>query len=500
MLFHAIGQIFTVQNILMMNIGMAAGIIIGAMPGLNVTFAVTVLLTMTFGMDVLPGMYLLLGAYCGGMYGGSITAILLNTPGTPNSICTAWDGYPLAKRGHAGDALKAALVGSTMGGLISAFALLFFAPQLAMIVYKIASPEYFVLCIFGMVATVTTARKNMLKGLLSAVLGLLLSCVGLDPLYGIRRLTFGRPSLAAGFGAVTCMLGLYALAQVLFEANAARKAGDTAPPTFKYTKSTIRFRDILKHWRVIIKSSIIGIVVGATPGTGGAISSMFSYNEAQRTSKTPEEFGNGSIEGIVASETGNNAVTGATLIPMLTLGIPGDSCMAVLLGALTMQGIVPGAALFTGENVWVYALMIGLIIINLFMLLQGSLFIRAFANISKLRENIILPCIVILCTVGGFAIGNNTYQVFVLLAFGLLGYVMKYFNIPIAPMTIAMVLSSLFETNLRRSMIVSYGDPFVFFKRPICVLLFVITFLFLFWPKIAAMFKRMRRPGKEESL
>ena len=166
MLFHAIGQIFTVQNILMMNIGMAAGIIIGAMPGLNVTFAVTVLLTMTFGMDVLPGMYLLLGAYCGGMYGGSITAILLNTPGTPNSICTAWDGYPLAKRGHAGDALKAALVGSTMGGLISAFALLFFAPQLAMIVYKIASPEYFVLCIFGMVATVTTARKNMLKGLL----------------------------------------------------------------------------------------------------------------------------------------------------------------------------------------------------------------------------------------------------------------------------------------------------------------------------------------------
>ena len=500
MLFHAIGQIFTVQNILMMNIGMAAGIIIGAMPGLNVTFAVTVLLTMTFGMDVLPGMYLLLGAYCGGMYGGSITAILLNTPGTPNSICTAWDGYPLAKRGHAGDALKAALVGSTMGGLISAFALLFFAPQLAMIVYKIASPEYFVLCIFGMVATVATARKNMLKGLLSAVLGLLLSCVGLDPLYGIRRLTFGQSSLAAGFGAVTCMLGLYALAQVLFEANAARKAGDTTPPTFEYTKSSIRLRDILKHWKVIIKSSIIGIVVGATPGTGGAISSMFSYNEAQRSSKTPEEFGNGSIEGVVASETGNNAVTGATLIPMLTLGIPGDSCMAVLLGALTMQGIVPGAALFTGENVWVYALMIGLIIINLFMLLQGSLFIRAFANISKLRENIILPCIVILCTVGGFAIGNNTYQVFVLIAFGLLGYVMKYFNIPIAPMTIALVLSSLFETNLRRSMIVSYGDPFVFFKRPICVLLFVITFLFLFWPKIAAIFKRMRRSGKEESL
>ena len=498
MILNALTQIFTVQNILMMNIGMAAGIIIGAMPGLNVTFAITVLLTMTFGMDVLPGMYLLLGAYCGGMYGGSITAILINTPGTPNSICTAWDGYPLAKQGRAGDALKAALVGSTLGGLISAFALLFFAPQLATIVYQIASPEYFVLCIFGIAATVTTARKNMLKGILSAVLGLLLSCVGLDPLYGTRRLTFGQSSLSAGFAAVTCMLGLYALAQVLFEANTARKAGDTKPPTFEYTKSTIKLRDILKYWKTVIKSSIIGIVVGATPGTGGAISSMFSYNEAQRSSKHPEAFGHGALEGIVASETGNNAVTGATLIPMLTLGIPGDSCMAVLLGALTMQGIVPGAALFSGENVWVYALMIGLIIINLFMLAQGSLFIRAFANISKLRENIILPCIVILCVVGGFAIGNNTYQVFVLVAFGLLGYGMKYFEIPIAPMTIALVLSSLFETNLRRSMIVSYGDPFVFFKRPICLVLLAVTFLFLFWPQITALFKRLRAAGKKE--
>ena len=496
MLLDAFSQILTVQNILMMNVGIAAGVIIGAMPGLNVTFAITVLLTMTFGMDVLPGMYLLLGAYCGGMYGGSITAILLNTPGTPNSICTAWDGYPLAKKGRAGDALKTALIGSVVGGLISAFALLFLAPQLATIVYKIASPEYFVLCIFGIAATVSTSRKNMLKGFLSAILGLLLSCVGLDPLYGTRRLTFGQPSLAAGFAAVTCMLGLYAMAQVLFECNTARKAGDNTPPTFKYTKSTVKIWSLLKYWKTMIKSSVFGIVVGAIPGTGGAISSMFSYNEAQRSSKNPEEFGNGSLEGIVASETGNNAVTGATLIPMLTLGIPGDSCMAVLLGALTMQGIVPGAALFSGENVWVYALMIGLIVINIFMLLQGSLFIRAFANISKLRENIILPCIVILCTVGGFAIGNNTYQVFVLIGFGLLGYIMKYFQIPIAPMTIALVLSSLFETNLRRSMVVSYGDALVFFKRPVCLLLFAITLLFLFLPQITALFKRIRKAGK----
>lgn len=496
MLLEALGQIFTVENILMMNVGMAAGIMIGAMPGLSVTFAITVLLTMTFGMDTLAGMYLLLGAYCGGMYGGSITAILLNTPGTPNAICTAWEGYPLAKKGRAGDALKTALVGSTIGGIISTLALIFFAPQLAKIVYKIASPEYFVLCIFGIAATVSTARKNMLKGFLSAILGLLLSCVGLDPLYGTSRLTFGQPSLAAGFSAVTCMLGLYALSQVLSECNAARKAGDTTPPTFEYTKSTVKIWDLLKYWKTLIKSSIVGIVVGAIPGTGGAIASMFSYNEAQRASKHPEEFGDGSLDGILASETGNNAVTGATLIPMLTLGIPGDSCMAVLLGALTMQGIVPGAALFSGDNPWVYAVMIGLLIINIFMLLQGSLFIRAFANISKLRENIILPCVVILCACGGFAIGNNTYQVFVLIGFGLLGYVLKTFQIPVAPMTIAMVLSSLFETNLRRSMIVSYGDALVFFKRPVCILFLVITVLFLFLPQITAFFQRLKTNRK----
>lgn len=493
MLVEAVRQIFTIQNILMMNVGLAAGVMIGAMPGLSVTFAITVLLTMTFGMDTLSGMYLLLGAYCGGMYGGSITAILINTPGTPNSICAMWDGYPLAKQGRAGDALKTALVGSALGGIISACALLFLAPQLAKIVYQIASPEYFALCIFGIAATVSVSRKNMLKGFLSALLGLLLSCVGLDPLYGTRRLIFGQPSLAAGFSAVTCMLGLYALAQVLSECNTARRAGDHAPPAFEYTKSTIRLRDLLKYWKTIIKSSVIGIVIGAIPGTGGAISSMFSYNEAQRASKEPEEFGKGSLEGIMASETGNNAVTGATLIPMLTLGIPGDSCMAVLLGALTMQGIVPGAALFSGDSVWVYALMIGLIFINILMFLQGSIFIRGFANISKLRENIILPCIVILCTVGGFAIGNNTYQVFVLIGFGLLGYVMKSFEIPIAPMTIALVLSSLFETNLRRSMVVSYGDALVFLKRLVCLLIFAVTLVFLFLPQVSALLKRIRK-------
>ena len=339
-MLEIIQEIFTLNNLLMMNLGLFAGIIIGAMPGLSVSFAVTVLLTMTIGMDSIAGMFVLLGGYCGGMYGGSITAILINTPGTPNSAATTLDGYPLAKQGRGGDALKVALFGSTMGGLISAAALLFLAPQLAKIVELIASPEYFALCLFGLCATISLSKENILKGVISALLGLLVCCVGMDPVFGTSRMLFGSRSLLAGFRAVTCMLGIYALSQVLFECNTARKQGDHAAGEIKVSKSTIKIWHLFKYWKTIIKSSIIGIIIGAIPGTGGAISAMFSYNEARRASKNPEKFGKGSIEGVLAPEVGNNAVTGATMIPMLTMGIPGDAIMAIMLGAPTMHSLI----------------------------------------------------------------------------------------------------------------------------------------------------------------
>ena len=488
MTFEVLAEIFTLSNLLMMNVGLFAGIIIGAMPGLSVSFAVTVLLTMTIGMDSIPGMFMLLGGYCGGMYGGSITAILINTPGTPNSAVTTLDGYPLTKQGRGSDALKAALYSSVIGGLISTAALLFLAPKLAKVVEIIASPEMFAICLFGLCATISLSKDNIIKGLISALLGLLVCCVGLDPIFGTDRMIFGSRSLMAGFRAVTCMLGVYALSQVLFECNTAREHGDGAQSKVEVTKSTINLRYILKYWKTILRSSIIGVIIGAIPGTGGGISAMFSYNEARRSSKNPEKFGKGSIEGVLAPEAGNNAVTGATLIPMLTMGIPGDAVMAIMLGALTMQGITPGAKLFSEGSVWVYAIMGGLFVINLFMLLQGTLFIKLFVNVTRVPENILLPCIVVLCTMGGFAISNSVHEVAVLIAFALAGYLMKRFGIPVIPFTIALVLGNLCETNLRRSLMVSYGDPMIFFTRPVCCGVLLASVLLLVYPTLKRLY------------
>ena len=424
-------SIFTVNNLLMMNVGIAVGIMIGAMPGLSVAFAVTILMTMTFHMESLPAMYLMLGAYCGGLYGGSITATLINTPGTANAVCTALEGYPLARKGRAGDALKCALVASTIGGLFSCFLLMFFAPQLAKIILKIGSPEYFALCTFGIAAAIGLEGNNLnnvIKGVLSASFGLILSCVGADPVFGTNRFSFGSYYMLSGIQVVSSMLGAYALCQVLVNCRDVYVKGDESLKVPPVTKATMKFRDIMKHWKLILKSSIIGGIVGAVPGTGGAESAMIAYNEAKRVSKHPEEFGNGSVEGILAAESANNATSGGAMIPMLTLGIPGDTVMAILLSALTMQGITPGANLFSSGSFWVYAVMGGLFLINLFMLLQGGLCINLFAQVSKIPQSIMTPCIVVMCVMGSFAINNNIFECFVMIVFGIIGFFMKQFG------------------------------------------------------------------------
>jgi len=481
-------SIFTLNNLLMMNVGVAVGIIIGAMPGLSVAFAVTVLMTMTFHMESLPAMYLLLGAYCGGLYGGSITATLINTPGTANAVCTALEGYPLARQGRAGDALKCALVASTIGGLVSCFGLSFFAPQLAKIILKIASPEYFALCTFGIAAAIGlegNSLNNVIKGVLSAAFGLILSCVGADPVFGTNRFSFGSYYMLSGIQVVSSMLGAYALCQVLVNCRDVYVKGDESLKVPPVTKATLRLRDILKHWKLILKSSLIGAIVGAVPGTGGAESAMIAYNEAKRTSKHPEEFGNGSIEGILAAESANNATSGGAMIPMLTLSIPGDTVMAILLSALTMQGITPGANLFSSGSFWVYAIMGGLFVVNIFMFLQGSLCINLFAQVSKIPQSIMTPCIVVMCVMGSYAINNNIFECFVMIAFGLIGFFMKKFGFPVTPLCISLVLGKMFETNLRRSLILSKGNPFVFFTRPISCGILILAAFMLFFPIIS---------------
>lgn len=501
-MLEIIQNIFTVNNLLMMNIGVAVGIMIGAMPGLSVAFAVTVLMTMTFHMESLPAMYLMLGAYCGGLYGGSITATLINTPGTANAVCTALEGYPLARKGRAGDALKCALVASTVGGLFSCFTLMFFAPQLAKLILKIGSPEYFALCAFGIAAAIGlegNSLNNIIKGILSAAFGLILSCVGADPVFGTNRFSFGSYYMLSGIQVVSSMLGAYALCQVLVNCRDVYVKGDEFLKVPPVSKATLKFTDILKHWKLILKSSLIGAIVGAVPGTGGAESAMIAYNEAKRVSKHPEEFGHGSIEGILAAESSNNATSGGAMIPMLTLGIPGDTVMAILLSALTMQGITPGANLFSSGSFWVYAIMGGLFIINVFMLIQGSLCINLFTQVSKIPQSIMTPCIVVMCVMGSFAINNNIFECFVMIVFGIIGYFMKRFGFPITPLCIALVLGTLFETNLRRSLILSKGNPFEFLTRPISCLILILAVFMLFFPIISNMLSAKNKK-KQESI
>ena len=472
-----LGTIFTGYNILMMNIGMTFGIIIGALPGLSVLLAVTILLPFTFGMDSLSGMYLLLGAYCGGTYGGSITAILINTPGTPNAVCTTLDGYPLAKQGRGGDALETALVGSTVGGMISCLALLFAAPAIASYALSFGAPEYFALCVFGMVIVVCLIGNSLRKGGIMACLGLLLSTVGIDSISATSRFMFGSPHLLAGIQTVSLMLGVFAVAEILN--TCALENNASVANALDFQKAEVGFFSLLKYWKSMLRSAIIGIFIGAVPGTGGAIAAFISYSLAKKGSKEADRFGKGSLEGIIAPETANNGVTGATLIPLLTLGIPGDACMAVLYGALIMQGITPGPSLFTQDQYWVYCIMIGLFAINFFMLLQGHYLCKAFAHVTKVPFSILFPCIMMFCLLGSYAIRNITFDVYTMLLFGIVGFFLKRCDYSIPPLAIGLVLGQLTENNLRRSLSLSGGSLSIFVERPIALVVLCISAVIL---------------------
>lgn len=492
-MLNVLTSMLTPINLLMMNVGVAIGVIVGAMPGLNTIFAITVLLPFTFGLESTTGMYLLLGASCGGLFGGSISAILINTPGTPAACATVLDGYPMAQKGNAGNALRYALVASSIGGLLSCFALLFLAPAIANFALNFASPESFSLCIFGMATVIGLSEGKEIKGIIMAILGLLISTVGIDVNDGAQRFMFGNLNLLAGINSIVVMLGIFAMSEVLMKTRDHCLIASSNQQLGKITKATIKLRDILRNWKLLLKSSVIGIAIGAIPGTGGAMASMLAYNEARRSSSTPQEFGKGIPEGIMAPEAANNAVSGGALIPMLTLGIPGDATAAVLLGALTMQGITPGIALFTTEKTWVYAIMGGLFIINIFMLVQGLFFSQVFANLTCVPEAVLLPCIVILCTVGAFSVANTTFNVLLMIAFGFLGYILKRLDFPLPPLVVAMVLGSTLEQNLRRSLILSQGRYTIFFTKPISCTILVAAGLFLVYPPLKKYIKNHKR-------
>ncbi|MPM34635.1 hypothetical protein SDC9_81222 [bioreactor metagenome] len=460
-------------TIFAMAAGLAVGVSFGAMPGLNATIGITLLLPFTFGMSPAPAMLMLIGVYCGATYAGSISAILINTPGTAAASATVLDGYPMNKQGKANIALSISLRGSVIGGLFSGVCLLFFAPQLAKIALKFGAPDYFMLTVFGLSIIASVSGKSILKGVAMAGLGLLVTTIGIDPQQGVYRLTFGSNILTRGVDLVPALIGLFAISELFSQAEQ-KVMFMTRPPKVGLAKSH-GWKDMFKYKWLMLKSSIIGVIVGITPGTGAAIAAFLSYGEAKRASKHPESFGNGSEEGLCAAETANNAVTGATLIPMLTLGIPGDSVTAVLMGALAIHGLSPGTELFTKYADMTYVVLVGFIIVQILLFYMGKLAIRGFSQITRIPYYILLPMVLGFCLVGAYSCSNNTTDILVAIIFGVIGYVAPKFGFPSTPMLIGIVLGSLAEKNLVRTMAVYSGNLGVFVTRPISLFFLILS-------------------------
>lgn len=469
----ATGLLFTLENILWINIGVFIGSVFAAIPGLSVILCVILFLPVTYSMTAIPGMMFLLGIYCAGGYGGSVSAILINTPGTPHAAATMLDGHPLSEQGRTKAALKIALYASTFGGVFSALMLLFLGPQVAKIAAQLGTAEYFMVCVFGLTIIAGVSGKSMIKGFISACLGLLISCVGSDPMTSYDRFTFGISRLYLGLDLAICLIGLFALVEIMAKAERRLDRLNLDSTQIK-DDGVITKAEYKRMARPVLISSIIGVLVGIIPGTGASEASWFSYNTAKNMSKHPEEFGHGSVEGIAAAESANNAVTGATLIPLLTLGIPGDGTVAIMLSALMINGLNPGLSLFTTQGDIMYAIMLGLILVNVFMCLQGKFLTTLFAKVVSIPQEILTPIIVIFCFAGAYSVNENYFDVGVALIFGALAWVLRKLELPPVPILLGLVLGSMTETNFRRALLISNGSPSIFFSSVYCIIFLVL--------------------------
>lgn len=478
LLIQGIYNVFSVGNLFFIIVGTILGIIIGALPGLSSTMGVALLIPITFKMDPSAGLCMLGAVYCGSVYGGSITAILLRTPGTSASVATAWDGYELTKKGFAGRALGISTVASTFGGLFSAICLLLIAPTLARISLRFGPPERLFLAIFGLTIIITISSESLFKGLISGFFGMAIAVTGIDIISGNLRFIWGQAGLIDGMPLIPALIGLVSMSQamVLIE---------TERTKIQVSKNIIRDRimptiaDLRKTFVTIIRSSVIGTIIGIIPGAGTDIASFFGYSEAKRNSRHPEEFGKGSIEGVAGPEAANNAVTGGSLVPMLTLGIPGNSVSAVFLGGLLIHGLIPGSELFTKHGVVTYTLMVSLFLSNIAMCAFGLIGAKTFIKVVKIPTNILSPLIIVLSVIGSYALRNNIIDVVIMFCFGILGYIMEKGKYATAPIILALILGPMAEKELRRSLLILGGSIFPAFQRPICIILILLIILSL---------------------
>jgi len=464
--------------------GVFLGIVFGAMPGLTANMGVAILVPFTYALSPTAAILMLIGVYCGAVYGGSISATLINIPGTPAALMTVFDAYPMAQRGEAGRALGLATTASFIGGLLSVVALAVFAPVIARTASTFRSQEYFAFAVLGLSVVAYVSGSNLVRGLASGLFGLFVACIGVDLATGYPRFLMGMPNLLSGVEFVPILIGLFGLSEVLEQVYS---GSYKKTPTQKLQRILPSIQEFATHVWTVIRSAIIGVFIGALPGAGATIAAIVAYGQQKRFSKNPDELGKGAPDGIIAAETANNACTGGAMITMLSLGIPGDSVTAILIGALILHGIRPGPLLFSQEPALVSSIFIGMFLANCVMFVLGICGARLFARLISLSKAILLPTVVVLAAVGAYAIRNNPFDVGVMITFGFVGFLMERLSIPKAPMVLGIILGPLMEVNLRRAFQLNRGSYWAtvnsFVKSPTAlgILIFSIVILLLPW-------------------
>jgi putative tricarboxylic transport membrane protein len=471
----ALQHIFNPTTLLIIWGGVLLGVTLGSVPGLNSTMGTALLIPFTFAMTPINGLTLLAAVYSGGTYGGSISAILFNVPGAPEASATVFDGYEMAKKGQAAQALGFAIICSCLGGLFSVVVMTLVSPWLAKVALTFSQPEYFALAVTALTLIASLGGKGLKKAIIAGIFGLLMATVGIDPMTSDSRFTFGGKALIGGINFIPAIIGAFAVGEIL--ARSESKVDRKEILLTKISTKLPKIKEIIRMKWLIIRSALIGTWIGILPGVGATTAAFIGYAEAVRWSKNPEKFGTGIPEGIAGPETANNAATGGAMVPLLTLGIPGSATTAVIIGGFLVHGLQPGPMLFMNQPKLMYAIFLAMFLANILMLFAGLGVAKLFSNFRKIRYSILGPCIFIFAAIGSYGIRNDITDLWIMFFFGVVGYFMKKYNYPIAPMIIGLVLGGLTEISLRRGMRMADYDLSAFLFRPIAGTILLIALI-----------------------
>lgn len=481
------------QILLLIILGVFVGIIFGSVPGLSGTLGIILFLPLTRTIDLLSSLVFLTGIFIGGEFGGSISAILIGTPGTNSAVCTMIEGYPLAKKGHARKALMMALGASTVGGLLSALSLLFLAPTISKYTLEFGPPEFFAIAVFGLSIIASVSGKSLEKGLFAGAIGIILSLVGMDSVSGTTRFTFKNFNLYRGIELIALLTGLFALASIIGKVSDVFSKTEARQEMKMNKDDKLSLKEFMQYKWALLRGSLIGIGIGIVPGIGTGVASFLSYDTSKRTSKKPEEYGNGSYEGIAAVESSNNGVTAASLIPLLTLGLPGSPSAAVLIGAFTMNGLSVGPLLFKENGVLIYSLMVAIVLANIIMFFEGKFLSRLMAKITKVPNDVLIPILLVVCAAGAISVNNSSFDLYVFLIAGTVGYILSLLDIPLVPIVIGFVLGNTMDSNLRKGLVMTNGSFMKFVTRPITCTVLAFTVAVLLYSVIKEQIKKKKK-------